>query len=340
MATWLDLFPEPRGWSLIDTGRMTRIVQDLEDPSKQFPTFFFFLGASQKLQALQSFFPHNNISRRSAAGIARLHAAEAPTRPHHPIWIVDGTTSPTGPYHRTVSESAPWPRHPLVDRPMAAEEARLHCYARILLPVMDLVCLFLDEVGGDDQGLSLLQRWIQIASQSSVPYNRRARLIIVQTSTSARWQPDLTAFAALPQYHQCFSQPPVVVDLQHRLSLSPRARFDPLRQVVQSEQQALHAERGRDHTQFSALHLQALVHAAFRAAAQRPPAPFDLVRATRVDRPVERTVAEHLATFLAQSEDLPQDNVVDFVASALLLDAYPPGMHRQVPVTVRIVTPR
>lgn len=339
MAAWLDLFPEPRGWSLVDTGRMARIVQDMSDPSRKFPTGLFVSGASQKLQALQSMFPHNNISRRTTPGIARLHAVDVPTRPQDPIWIVDAVTSTVAPAPEKIPGAGPWPRYPLVDHPMAVEEARLHCHARVVLPIMDLVCLFLDEIGGEDDGLAFLRQWVEIASHYTTPSTCRARLIIVRTAISAPCSATPAAIAALPRYDQCFSQPPQIVDLQDRLGLSPRARFEPLRLAVQSEQQALRVERGRDHTRFSAAHLLAFFNAALCAPTHRPAAPFDLIQATRVGRPVDPSMTEHLAAFLAIGDGIPQEHLVAFVASALLLDAYPPGMHRGHSAAVRILTP-
>jgi len=73
MAAWLDLVHDSTGWALVDTGRMDQIVQDMSHPATQYPSLVYFLGNRNRVPALRSLFPQNNITRRGPAGLARLH---------------------------------------------------------------------------------------------------------------------------------------------------------------------------------------------------------------------------------------------------------------------------
>jgi hypothetical protein len=68
-AVWLDLVHESTGWALVDTGRMDQIVQDMSHPTTQYPSLVYFLGNANRVPALRSLFPQNNITRRGPAGL-------------------------------------------------------------------------------------------------------------------------------------------------------------------------------------------------------------------------------------------------------------------------------
>jgi hypothetical protein len=63
MAAWLDLAHNATGWSLVNTGWMDEIVQGIAHPTTQYPSFLSFLGNSNRMVALRSLFPHNNVRR-------------------------------------------------------------------------------------------------------------------------------------------------------------------------------------------------------------------------------------------------------------------------------------
>jgi hypothetical protein len=52
--------------------------------------------------------------------------------------------------------------------------------------------------------------------------------------------------------------------------------------------------------------------------------------------PVNENLAEHLRSFVAMSKtaEMPASAVTNYVASALLMDGYPPGMHGMSPTIV------
>lgn len=72
MAAWLDISHDSSGWSLVDTGRFDALVQSMSHPDTQFPALICFAGNGNRVKALRALFPHNNITRRGPAALARL----------------------------------------------------------------------------------------------------------------------------------------------------------------------------------------------------------------------------------------------------------------------------
>jgi hypothetical protein len=80
---------------------------------------------------------------------------------------------------------------------------------------------------------------------------------------------------------------------------------------------------------FCATHLEAILRKAVAHVALDPHHRFDTIAAVRENNPVPRGIEYHLGNFLklATQHGLSLTDLTTFVASALLVDAYPPGMH-------------
>ena len=62
--------------------------------------------------------------------------------------------------------------------------------------------------------------------------------------------------------------------------------------------------------------------------------PFDFVLASRRGNEVQPDFVHHLSRFLqvGESHQIPRDALMAFIASNILLDAYPPKMHGTIPL--------
>ena len=86
-----------------------------------------------------------------------------------------------------------------------------------------------------------------------------------------------------------------------------------------------------DRRLYSAVHLNKFFQMAVSQAASSILRPFDFVTASRLGNEVGREHADHLTSFLRLGADggLSDDTMASFIASTILLDAYPPKMHRK-----------
>ncbi|OQD78086.1 hypothetical protein PENANT_c090G06012 [Penicillium antarcticum] len=85
MAAWLDILSDTTGRSLVDTGRFEEIVQGMSHPNSQYPSLVYFAGNGNRIKALQALFPRNNITRKGAAGLIRVHLSTATAHTENPI---------------------------------------------------------------------------------------------------------------------------------------------------------------------------------------------------------------------------------------------------------------
>ncbi len=84
---------------------------------------------------------------------------------------------------------------------------------------------------------------------------------------------------------------------------------------------------------YSAVHLNKFFHMAVSQTAASILRPFNFVTASRLGNEVSLDHADHLLSFyrLRMDHGLSYDTIGRFVASTILLDAYPPKIHREYP---------
>ncbi|KAJ5925850.1 hypothetical protein N7454_007360 [Penicillium verhagenii] len=89
--------------------------------------------------------------------------------------------------------------------------------------------------------------------------------------------------------------------------------------------------RVKENVLFSATHLCDLFKSAAESLCQSPSAltEFNFIAAARAQNPLDGSFTSHLKDFiiLAGKSRLPYEGVSSHIASAILMDAYPPGMH-------------
>ncbi|KAK4983938.1 hypothetical protein LTR66_008655, partial [Elasticomyces elasticus] len=89
--------------------------------------------------------------------------------------------------------------------------------------------------------------------------------------------------------------------------------------------------RIENRTLFSANHLQAFLDRAPKHVTSTASAPFSFIRASREQNPVGEEFATHVGRFLRLCIDggAPEQFITSCTASAIIIDSFPPGMHRK-----------
>ena len=115
------------------------------------------------------------------------------------------------------------------------------------------------------------------------------------------------------------------------VSLSLRASHRRLKETLVGELDKAYEARVEVSAIFSARHLAAFFDRASRDVLAGTEDAFDFVVASWKDNPVGLHFADHVCTFvqLCRHGSIPEGMVVSFIASAILMDSYPPGMHRE-----------
>ncbi|ODM18136.1 hypothetical protein SI65_06007 [Aspergillus cristatus] len=327
MVAWLGLQFDAGGWTLADSGGMRQILDAIDCPHRQYPSIPLFIGQATKVQALRSLYPYHNIGRHGKVGFARLHLSS--TAASYPVIVIESS-------HTRNSRAEPSRREPACQyhiqncHDWSYQDIQDLLYRHGLLPLTDVLCLFAADLGGCSGIQELLGSWSSAPLSGLDGTNSiRPRLVIVLTDPedgphhSAVIESALKT-AAMPNLAASVT----VVDLRGRNELSPASRFEPLRRQLSLELDTSRAVRSKAHLLFSAVHLEWIFRNLLRHVAHRPTIPFNCIQACRGDQG-EEIAGSSLRAFLdiVKQAGLPYQSVVTFVASAFLMDAYPPGMH-------------
>ena len=208
-------------------------------------------------------------------------------------------------------------------------------HARLFFLFTDVVCIFADYFERFDHVVQLLESW---AAAGSAPVHfdtARPRVVIVRRGDGASPSPtydllmveDLQSGLHRTSLKEFFSS----IKVLHLAAeqLSPLARFRRLKELLRREMDEMRLIRHSLGCLYSALHVSSFFYMAVAHTAASLSEPFDFVLASRRGNEARPDFAHHLSRFLRVGEihQAPRDAQMTFVASNILLDAYPPKMH-------------
>ena len=321
---------------LINPGRLARIVKKLPDAADQFPSVLLFVGRRAKLQALRELFP-SHIKKGRHDSVATLRVDNTSLYSRHPIFFADSE-----PYTKIIP-SPVTSCHDLESFPLRwATPGTVHdvydiLHTRILLPFSDVLCMFAEDFTTFDEVIDRLKSWAVTGKPARVLDQPRPRVVIVKRSDGAGASPtyDLLEMQDIQMsldhsvLRESFSSIKVLSLADEQIS--PLARFRRLKELLWRQMDEMRNARVRLRSLYSAIHMTKLFHLAVSHTATSTSRPFDFVVASRLGYEPNPHQTYHLASFLRVGLDhgADLDTLVRFVASTLLLDAYPPGMHRE-----------
>lgn len=335
MATWLGLEAEDTGWTLTDSGGMRRILKNMDHASGCYPSLPLFIGQTTKVQALRSLYPYNNIRRYAKRNLARVYLSGRTGS--YPVVLMEASLSGRG-----IKVRSPPPK-----QVEGVHRYRIHnshnvsygdienlVYLRCLVPVCDVLCLFVADLGGIAHVQDILRSWGSSPLLSLDGSRRsRPRLLIVLTDPQDKLnEVDDMERTLTNTVVPNLAASVTTVDLRNRNQLSSVSRYEPLQRQLTLELDEARAARSKARLLFSAPHLDWILRRLFRCVAQRPTSPFNCIIACRERRDswgIADNTTQYLTEFLdiTNQAGVPVIPVVDFIASAFLMDAYPPGMH-------------
>ncbi|KFY04385.1 hypothetical protein V491_09370, partial [Pseudogymnoascus sp. VKM F-3775] len=220
-------------------------------------------------------------------------------------------------------------------------------YANLLGPFTDVVCLFLSDFGGLASIVDFVALWLNCFTNRSLPSVCYPRLLIaIENSTStrsdkcweSRWK---TKFSRLLRkkttrpIKEAFSY----VGIHHLVTndqIREEYRYLPLKDRLLNESDAVRAFRIEQRMHFVGKHFNAFFDYAYNHFIHNIGKPFNFIKASRLLNPVFSNLKQHFFTFVKQFQTVEEMNefALPVVASCILLDSFPPGMHGFDPVKV------
>jgi len=306
----------------------------------QYPSVIFFIGKNTKTKALRALYPQNEISNRRKFGIANICVDSTTENEEHPVLLAECCPNythikPRGgteTCHDTSSHSVAWPD---VDNGGAkCQELVDHIQTRLLSLFIDVLCLFAYDYGGLDAVAERLISWASIGIASTLPRAIRPRLLIVSNISGSDFDSEVLRFRLRVLSHSGFSESfssLKVINVLITSRCSPPEHFSALGQVLNEEIRMQRVERVNTHTLFSMVHIAAFFDLALHQFAASPLGTFDFISSSREDFPVSPSFPHHLKSFMdvCAENRVPDQIAFEYIASVVIMDAFPPDMHSQ-----------
>ena len=332
---WLDVgVGEGTTFTLLDHGRLERVIDELVEPRSQYPALCAFLGAKWKDTSLRQLYPYNNIKRRDSKAAVRLRYDIGSLGTSRPILLADGDLS-CKPYPRSSVRSHIKEEQSIIwDEPSAS--AVLHAvWARLVFLFADVICVFADDFPDLAYVAEFLTSCLKLGSASSLPVAMRPRVIIVFGNAQNGGLDDVQQADSLYQILSndmsgTLSGSFSAVNMIHLEdgTLSESARHERLRALVAGQLDDMQLVRQDHRLLINANHLVALFRSAFRHLAEERCQPFHYVKATRAYNDIPPSLGTNLVHYqeIGMQSGLCYEDLVPSIASALVMDHYIPGM--------------
>ena len=315
---------------LVDPNRLGRIAEVLLNPHRQQPLVIACVGAQEKTLALEQLFPANDAKSRNARpSLCKAYVDVLTAHAPNPIVFLEVD----------------------IQRELAVQDARAHCHQfkafkiqaevdtekldtmvlrRLILPFADVACIFVDDLGGLPATSQYLQSWTSPRTEVSKDILCRLVLVVLDDGSGVSELEDVDVLESLrtSTIGKIFAS----VRIQ-RVPKAPlrNVRYLPLREaVLKSDLEAAQASRHMHMSLYTATHLAALFSQCLAHTSKSVRRPFDIFEASRYGIPKLPQLTECLAAFLRamRRETVPHQSLASLLATALLMQAYPPSSHR------------
>ncbi len=221
---------------------------------------------------------------------------------------------------------------PLSWQCQSSSKALRAVFTRLIAIFSSVIYIFAEDFGGLDDVATFLTQWIEFGNPSSLPLTVRPRVIVIVKEEEAAATYNVLAIEDLRQRLQLdraeiFSS----ISIVHLAGnhISSLARHWWLKEVIFSEIEAARVSRIESRVLFSAVHFEAFFRRAVDHVAHTITEPFDFIQSSRIDNEIYDDYRDHLISFLRTGKDffLSYERLTSFIASTILMDAYPPKMH-------------
>ncbi|KAJ5033090.1 hypothetical protein NUH16_003220 [Penicillium rubens] len=336
MAAWLDVVADDAGWSLFDTDRLEDTMQGMSNPKTQYPFWIHFAGNANRIKALRALFPRNNVTRKGPAGLVQLHLSTTTAHISNPIVFSESEV-----LTKNSPDNTRWPTHlaekrrkyhlPDGDSSSAAlEKHQQDVIRQMVLPWTQILCLFVNTESELRAAQRLLQEPRPKMGVGDDVISNDMHIIVVQAACTHHDNHDKHE-----ERHPLLKTGAniEVLDIRHRSDLSDAVAFEPLRCLLLDRIHDIRVKHISSCPPFSAYHLQRLWRQSIQHYVQRfGSSIFDCLSVARRTFPSNSSLGDHLMEFVryALSGTSLDRDIYEFVASALLMDAYPPGMHSEL----------
>ncbi|KAA8895327.1 acyl transferase/acyl hydrolase/lysophospholipase [Sphaerosporella brunnea] len=299
------------------------------DPEHQAPSMITFVGGTAKTRALNKLLGRKHERCGTRADVA-VHVYPGTHSTSSPTLIADFALSPRAPVVPAFSGT---PCHEIITRPLAVPDTGAKKLKEIVLsklfgPFTDILCIFMSDFGGLENIVTLLATWIaQNTLDRANPRFYPQLMLLMEKPAVPAHRDSITAQILrelLASKHldpsTCFSR----LDVLCMPSFTRGSLVKYLFPILDDTRSA----RRQVQALFSMTHFATL----FKYACDnmsKSMEPLNFISASRLQNPVPASFGSHIYRFFSSftSSIAIYKCAVPLVASSLVLDAAPPGMH-------------
>jgi hypothetical protein len=319
---WLYAFQAGTDWFIASGGGLQQVTTNLCNPQAQFPFTVLLIGTKEREAAHQALFPGRPHSK--SRGLAQVHADDSTSDDKHPLLIASLDIDNAYGKQRPPQKQAGHSRHKVMwlsEKPpvIGTESLVENIVGRLLLSFTDIVCLFLDDFSTREEGIQFLRR---CAGHSRLSPSWKPQVILVTNSTYKRkGVPNLPTFGSIRR---------VTLPANGRKT-PPSQRYLTLKKTMLSSIEMVRKSRSASKMLYSAYHLNVFFELALRHVTTFASPEFDFILATRQRNQIDDRLWLYLQDFLAlcAANYATKEATLEYMASAFMLDSFPPGMHRK-----------
>lgn len=231
--------------------------------------------------------------------------------------------------------------HELKTRPENAEKIAYGLYSQVFSSFADLALVFVSDFGGITNVIKLLCSWAKDGSDHLSASAPSTVVLVNDEGSNVHTVKDVYFCLATsllqdlnaldPTRAHTISQVDARVRRYLQVHILPHyASSTRLRRSFSDILRQASLKRKRLRLDFLAKHLKSLLRSALVHFAAHPTAPFTISLGARVNNPIPINLQNHLVDFLRCASLVGVTgaaSMAQLIAAALLLDAYPPGMH-------------
>jgi hypothetical protein len=359
-STWLSLRAGLGDLFLQEHHRAYSIFNDFTHPTQQTPQMIALIGQQTKSVVMRQL---RLGSQEAASGEVHLQADPDGFDEESPRLFADCEMHNVSAPSKSGPERCPGDiiRRPMTwhrEVPQALDHPTLAhlLYSKLLAPFSTVICFFAEDLGGLTLVAELLAVWLMGLSSrpSDLPPGTYPRVLILtqRDDLSIFDEQKATKNFMLELGREAEKRHGILGGRNHRrlkkaeldqllaaqfsgmrvvafpAMNSPPRSWKALRLRILDDSSELHSRRQQAQIAFSANHFKAFFHLASDHFCSDMVSPFNFVRASRLHNPIPMELTSHLSTFIKQVDPLQVLNfAVPVIASALVFNSYPPGMH-------------
>ncbi|ODA75779.1 hypothetical protein RJ55_08725 [Drechmeria coniospora] len=329
-SVWLRVLKKGAQVVLEESDRLQRLLTDIDNVDDPIGTILLIGNQTKCRIGAALGLDYGALKGRPHHSECHLHVTRLQDK--RPILLIDGDIST---HNRLPRSCTPHTCHETMVKPIfegtstvKSMDTANEIYSRVIMPLADVVCMFVADIGGIQKAVHHLTAWAANGKASTSPI-RPALVLVVPRGQKSNAESALNTLSghqgpdSLCHYFQQIS----VLCLSNQKKQLKQCQ--PVPKELLRLMDVVQGHKLQSGWLFSTIHAAEFLRGAADAITRSPKQQFDFIKASREKFPLPRDLRRHLLNFLTSYDETGAlKYAMPLVASSFILDQYPPEMHK------------